>query len=178
MQNQGQVFLNHFIHYFGEYDEVTGYESDQYSIQMLAFPRVFRDCVVFCSLGLSNYQQGYEVYSVSDSAFAEVSGVIASSLLHLLSTNTDICRGTVFRDTSAFSLAVAAKYQKAALYFTDSHLLPDDFRTTSLGGNILQAIFISGAEDHYITSYGWSRFESRLQDLDVDVFNLSRPSII
>jgi hypothetical protein len=69
----------------------------------------------------------------------------------------------------------------SAIYFTIPYDVPDGLKKVRCGksiGYIFLACYISEAEHQYFLQYGTEQFDSLLEKEKVDMFNISRPSVI
>ena len=60
----GDKILDHYTKYLGEYAGSDQYRFGDQIIQILGFPNVFKDCLVFATFGLSKYSE--EIHRLCD----------------------------------------------------------------------------------------------------------------
>ena len=53
MNNLGEMILNHYEKYLGEFIGAETYVDDKYQIQLLGFDKAVENCLLFATFGLS-----------------------------------------------------------------------------------------------------------------------------
>lgn len=196
-RNWGELYFDHLHRYFG--DPVYSYQFERNdsspSIQMLVYDGVFKGCATFCSLGLTHYsQEVQEVVEVISSAdfhgpkalepyFDRIPEVLAKCLFFLVQSQLHIHPGFAIGGLEKIDRDFVAETNKSALYFTVPFDLPVAFRSISnaeLGvkGYIRSAIFLSRSEYDFYLQHGRDRFETLMEESNVEPYNLERPTCI
>lgn len=180
--NLGESILIHYGIFLGEYIGVDKYTSDEYTIQILGFDKTFKDCITFASFGLSNYSSlinnSCEVIMPVDDDYDNCAVVFANALFYALQEKMDFGRGTIIEGLDNIITDFSKMHNKAAIYFTESYVLPEEFSLIDNNLKMYMAFLISENELEYIHKYGCEKFENLLESAKVDIININRKSII
>jgi antitoxin YqcF len=185
--NWGECYYEHFEHFLGSiFDrEIFRQDDNLPSIQILSYDKVFKECRVFCSLGLSHYASEIagtaEVYLPTDDGWSDTPYLLASALFFMIQSHMTIGWGLSIGGIDRILPQFAKDFNKTAIYLTNTFGLPNDFSKVRCGeeiGNIYLAIFISEAERDYFIQRGAEAFEVLLESNKVDPFSLRRSSCI
>ncbi|MFC6618476.1 suppressor of fused domain protein [Deinococcus radiophilus] len=172
----GERWLDHFMAFLGEYDEVRRYPGAVGTVQVLSFPQAITECVVFASLGFSRLHPETEVYTVADTAFDVMPDLLGNILTFwLASGGHSLQRGMWLEISAILSPDFITLTGKTAVYFTAPHGLPESFTAPAL--RPVQMILISAAELEMLRCDDVNAFEDMLEAQEVDVFDLRRPSL-
>lgn len=57
MNNMGEMILDHYQKYLGEFIGAEPYSDNEHQIQLLGFDKAIENCVLFATLGLSKYSE-------------------------------------------------------------------------------------------------------------------------
>lgn len=92
-----EMILNHYNKFFGDYAGSDIYHSSGQQIQILGFPKVFKDCLVFATFGLSKYsaeiQKQCEVVLSVDDYFDACAKILANAVFYIISNKMVFGRG-------------------------------------------------------------------------------------
>lgn len=118
-----------------------------------------------------------------DCALNSIDYLFASLLFCCIDIKMPIGAGIALRGLERLDKAFVEKYNKSAIYFADPYAFPDEYsvvptETGEKAGKILLAFFISEPEYEYLVEYGADKFETLLEEKNVDPFNLSRVSAV
>lgn len=186
--NWGECYYDHFEKHLGKpVDRIRFFQNERSSrpwMQIISYDNIFEGCRAFCSLGLSNYgsQIGKiaEIFMPVDEAWEDTPSILAAVLSHLIQRRLHIGRGTTVNFSNVFPDFVA-QFGKTTIYFAEPFGTPEDFERVKCGsdiGEVFLASYISEAEYRFLKEYGAEKFEALLEEKQVDVFNIKRPSSI
>ena len=133
MNNMGEMILDHYQKYLGEFIGAEPYSDNEHQIQLLGFDKAIENCVLFATLGLSKYSE---------------------------------------------SINNCCEVIMAAVYFTESYVLPENFSIIEGKCKVYMGFLVSQNEVDYVKKYGCEQFEELLEEKDVDVINIDRKSVI
>ncbi|KGP90300.1 hypothetical protein N780_05985 [Pontibacillus chungwhensis BH030062] len=149
----------------------------------------FEGTVTYSTLGLSNfpfvsYMSEKEIHQelifVADSSIGDINipSLLQQVGLMIFQKNRALLRGDVIGPYG--SLFNNSKLE--ALYSTMPVYFPDDFHSYSVNEDITIVmtwlIPITSKEALFVEENGWSSFEDKLEDLDPDLIDFNRESII
>ncbi|NWJ45626.1 MAG: suppressor of fused domain protein [Chloroflexi bacterium] len=180
----GECYYDHYINYLKDpiRRSIIFINDNSPKIQILMFEHVFRDCIIFCTLGLTHYfKEKFEIFLPVEGDEKEVLLVFSSILDFIVERNVVIERGIYFRNIAKLFPAFVYKYHKTAIYFTTPFGIPSSFDIVKCGerqGKIYQAIFISEIECEYLEKNGVEELETLLEQKEIDIYQLSRESCI
>lgn len=176
MQSIGEKWLNHFEQFFGAYDQVKRYRYLNANLQILAFPKVVSECVVFASLGFSHFQKDTEIYAITDTAFETISDLMGDLLNHwMFEMRHQLVAGFCLDVSEILPTGFIETTGKDSVYFTQSSIFPPQFLTENF--QPLQMLLVSKGERGFIRQFGSDAFEEALEANQVDVFNIRRNSL-
>lgn len=180
--NIGDLLLNHYEHYLGDYIGADVYENGQQKIQILGFPKAIENSMVFATFGVSKHSDVIhnqcEMILAVDENYDECAEIFANSIFYILSNKMKFGNGILIEGVDNIVDGFEKRYNKSALYFTNVFLLPDEFAFVNDACRIYMCFFVSRAEAEYIKKYGSEQFEDILENKDVDVIDLNRESIM
>ena len=178
----GEMILDHYTKYLGNYAGAERYYDGNKDIQILGFPNVFKDCIVFATFGLSKYPETIkkrcEVVLAVDDKFDECAEIFANAVFYILSNKMEFGRGILIDGADGVVKGFSASNGKTALYFTEATAFPEDFLTVNNQCTIYMGFFVSEREAEYFRENGCEKFEDLLEENDVDVMSLNRESVI
>ena len=185
--NWGERYIDHYEQWFRApvTRRIYSQESDDHSIQILAYDRVFEGCRLFASLGLTHYAdevgQVAEVYLPVDADWERAPAVFANALFYIVQEAMSIGRGVGIGGVGTLSPDFEREFQKEALYITNPFDLPDGASVIECDGKqgrLYEAFFISKKEYDYFLMYGAEKFEDMIQERALDPYKLARPSCV
>jgi len=160
-------------------------DSETRALEILMYDRVFSDCRVFCSIGLTHYVQEVqniaEVILVADDGWEDIPYILANALFYTVQSRMKIGWGMVVGGVEVIAPLFASEFGKTALYFTNPNSFPEEFRHISCQskiGNLFQSFFISPEERKFFEQHGAYKFEEILEEKSIDPFDLKRPSCV
>lgn len=186
----GEFYYNHFEQFFktapaarSVYDFEDGMRE---SIQVLRYDGVYENAAVFCTLGLSHFDdelsETAEVTLVVDNGFIESVDFLVDAISHLVDHKIAIREGVAVRGVHHAYPSFFQRFAKEALYFTDCSGFPPgldfvkDVSTGQTMGKVFWAFFISSEEHEYYLKYGAQKLEELLLDTGIDPFDVDRVS--
>lgn len=182
MHDLGKILLDHYTEYLGDYIGVDLYSDNNHKIQLLGFDKAIEDCLVLATLGLSNYSESInnccEVIIATDSDYDECAKFFMNAIFYVVQNNMDFGRGVWISGVDNISEGFAKRHNKAAIYFTESYILPEDFSTVEDKYKIYMGFFISQDEVNYLEKYGCEKFEDLLEEKEIDLIDLNRKSVV
>ena len=180
--NMGELLLNHYEHFLGDYIGADVYDNGQQEIQILGFPKAIESSMVFTTFGLSKYSDMInnqcEIALAVDENYDECAKIFANAVFYILSNRMNFGKGILIKGAGNIIADFVEKYDKSALYFTNVFLLPDDFAFVNNTCRVYMCFFVSEEEAEYIKKYGSEKFEDLLEKSEVDVIDLNRKSIL
>ena len=189
MINYAEEYYDHYQEYLGRAidREIFECNKDLPQIQILKYEKVFKDCIVYSTIGLTKYNEVLnnvlEVTMVSDSAFDDISSILANVLFFCIQNDIQIINGATISGIENINKEFSNKYDKCAICFTEPYAFPEEYMDVydiedNKIGEVLLAFLISQKEYDYIIKYGYDRFEDLLERNNVDLFNIARESVI
>ena len=85
----GEIILNHYDKYLGDYAGADIYANEELEIQLLGYPETIKNCLVLATFGVSKYAE-YEVILPVDDLYDECAEVFANSIFYALSNQMNI----------------------------------------------------------------------------------------
>jgi hypothetical protein len=181
-------YLDHYARFLGEPIAAFPFQiSDEVpAIRILEYDKVIAGCHVFASLGLSSYpgEDGEicEVICPVDRAFSDVPSILANALFRLVAREPyQPGRGLAIDGIDTVNAGFSKKYNKQAIYLTDPFELPEEFAFIGEDegdGRMHLAIFLSQQEYAYLVANGCESLEDRLEEKQVDPYDIQRPSCV
>jgi hypothetical protein len=180
------LYLRHFIRFFGKPFDVQLYTSEEgAAVRIATFDRRYPNYLVYASLGLSDHatdlREVGEIILLSDDKTKEVPLLFLSSLFFILQRQIPLTPPFAVGGIEMLKPEFAEYYGKAALYYSPADSFPPGFERVqgrSAAGHVYQGIFISWAEQDYLKRNGPGAFEEKLNAQDSDPCSLSRPSCV
>lgn len=180
--NIGELLLDHYEHYLGDYIGADAYNNGQEEIQILGFPKAIENSMVFATFGLSKYSDMInnqcEVILAVDQSFDECAEIFANAVFFILSNKMEFGKGVLIEGAGNIANEFVEKHDKSALYFTNVFLLPESFAFLNSSCRIYMCFFVLPEESEYIKKYGSESFETLLEKSEVDVIDLNRGSVL
>jgi hypothetical protein len=188
--NWGECYYDHYTRHFREpvSREIFSQNETSPTIQILAYTKVFPDCKVFGSLGLTHYPTAIESLSeaivVTDEGWQEIPYLLANTLFYIVQKPMRFGPGIVISGVDILQPRFAQTYQKTALYFTTTdtvETLPENFGRVGCSnetGVIYIGYFISTSERAFWKQHGSEHFETLLAEKRADLFHLRRSACV
>lgn len=185
--NWGSCYLDHFTRFLGEFSDRSVFEQDLHSptVQILQFDSAIEGCRSHASLGLTHYSSHLgnvaEIFCAADSAWDTVPSILANALFYMVQSRMAIGRGVAIAGIHSVNADFAGRYNKGALYITEVFGFPESFGRVACGahsGRVYMSFFVSDREYRFFLDKGANEFEKVLRERDVDLFDLSRSSLI
>lgn len=173
----GEIILNHYDKYLGDYAGADIYANEELEIQLLGYPETIKNSLVLATFGVSKYAE-YEVILPVDDLYDECAEVFANSIFYALSNHINISRGALIEGADNIIEGFSEKSGKSALYFTEAYVLPDEFAIVDNKCHIYMCFFVSEQEATYIKKFGFEAFEDCLEKEGVDVIDIKRKTTI
>jgi len=177
------LYLRHFMRYFGKpYDVEIYRQDDGSSLRLATFDHGYRNYRIYASLGLSERAAELndlgEVILLADDPGKDIPFLFVNSLFFILANRIPLASHFAIGGIDALKPDFAEHFQKEALYFTVANGFPRGFEKIERGqtGIVFQALFISPAEHDLLKRKGWQEFEDKLEAQDADPCSLRRPS--
>ena len=182
MNNLGEKILDHYEKYLGSFIGAIPYSDNKYQIQLLGFDRAVENSLLLATLGLSKYSENInnccEVVMAVDKDYDDCAEVFMNAVFYAVSNRMNFGRGTLIEGANNIIKDFSQKHNKTAVYFTEQYILPDGFTTIEEKCKIYLGFFVSKDEADYIKRYGSEKFEDILEQNNVDVIEINRPSVI
>jgi hypothetical protein len=121
-----------------------------------------------------------EVFLPIDDGWVDTPQILASVLFTLVQKRAPLAPGQAIEFGSVFP-NFAAQFQKHAIYFTDPFGVPDNFLTVNCAtqsADIYMGVYLSRAEFEYRKATNTQTFDNFLESQTVDIFHLSRASLL
>lgn len=118
--NIGELLLNHYEHYLGEYIGADTYNNGQQEIQLLGFPKAVENSMVFATFGLSKHSDMInnqcEIILAVDENYDECAEIFADSVDSLNSPGHQGIDGVYYKKDGHPQYIIAeAKYGSSRL---------------------------------------------------------------
>lgn len=189
MSNYAEEYYDHYQEYLGRAIDREIYECNENlpQIQVLKYEKVFKDCIVYNTIGLTKYNEVInnilEISMVADSEFNSISSILANSLFYCIQNSIQIRSGIAIGGVENIDSKFVDNTNKNAIYFTEPYAFPEEYMDVydleeNKIGEVLLAFFISQREYDYIVKYGYDSFEELLEESNIDPFNITRESIL
>lgn len=182
-KNLGELILNHYDKYLGNYSgrEIYKRDNNSPSIQLLKYENVFEDCMTYATFGFSNFKEAIgkscEIVMITDDCYNECEEIFANALFYIINNKIKFGRGTFIEGIEKINQEFAIVHKKSALYFTETYSFPDNFSKITDSEKMYMAFFISQQECEYIKNNGADAFEDELERMEYDIFDINRKSI-
>ena len=182
----GECYYDHFEKFLGKPSGREKFEQkpDMPMIQVIHYDNIFDNCRAFCSFGFSRYVaevgEVAEVFMPIDEGWDTTARILADTLFQIVQRHMRIGWGMTFRFANIFP-DFTRKYGKAAIYFSNPFGVPQGFSQVQCEGevgSVYPACYISEAERQYFLEHGAVNFENLFEEKNVDVFQLTRPSVV
>jgi len=168
----GDIILDHYTKYLGEYAGADQYRFGNQIIQILGFPNVFNDCLVFATFGMSKYSEEIrcqcEVILAVDDLYDECAEILANAVCYIVSERMEFGRGILIEGVDSIVPGFSDLCGKSALYFTEVSGLPEDFSVVDEGCEIYMCFFVSKEEAEFFKEHGRDAFETYLEEKKID----------
>ena len=87
--NMGELLLNHYEHFLGNYIGADVYNNGQQEVQILGFPKAIENSMVFATFGVSKHSDMInnqcEIILAVDENYDECAEIFANSVFYILS---------------------------------------------------------------------------------------------
>lgn len=178
MNNMGEMLLDHYQKYLGEFIGAEPYSDNEHQIQLLGFDKAIENCLLFATLGLSKYSESInnccEVIMGADCDYDQCAEIFMNAVFYVLSNKMNFGRGVLIDGIDIIFEDFSKQHNKTAVYFTESYVLPEDFSTVGGKCKVYMGFFISPDEADYVKKYGCEQFEELLEEKETDVIALDR----
>lgn len=182
MNDLGEAILAHYEEYLGDFIGADPYSNEDKTVQLLGFDKAVKDCLLFATLGLSNYSDDIdnccEIIMATDDDYDNCAEVFMNSVFYVLSNQMKFGRGVLIEGADSIVEGFSKKHNMSAVYFSTVYMLPEDFSSIEDECNFYMGFFVSKQEAEYIKQYGCEKFEDLLEQNNIDVIDLNRPSVI
>lgn len=182
MNHLGEKLLDHYKEYLGDFIGADPYHDGEHQIQLLGFDRAVENCLLFATLGLSNYSESInnccEVIMATDCDYEQCAKAFMNAIFYAVSNQMNFGRGVLIDGADHVVEGFSEKHNKTAIYFTEVYILPEDFSIVGDICKMYMGFFISKNEVEYIKKYGCEKFEDLLEQNNVDVIALDRASVV
>jgi hypothetical protein len=176
----------HLEAYLGPISRGWAAPDNQWGIQVSLFENTPEPGVqTYATLGLSQYALAMGSRHVRQELICsvwahydpeEVASFLMTFAEEVARSRTALRRGEVVAGKPLLSSVGAT-----GVYAAIPVLWPDGFEVladTTPHTVIVWLLPVDHTEAHFVTTHGWSRFEDRLAESDLDFWNLSRPSVV
>ena len=174
----GEKILDHYTKYLGEFCGSEQYRFENRIIQILGFPDVYKDCMVFATFGMSKYsgeiKRQCEVILAVNDLYDECSEILANTVCYILSEKMEFRRGILIEGVDNIVPGFSDSCGKCALYFTDVSGLPEEFSVVDEGCEMYMCFFVSKEEAEFFKKYGSDAFETYLEENEIDIAAVKR----
>jgi len=188
MDNWGECYLSHYERFLTppiSHQVFRGSPDKPAVIQILSHERVFDQCTVFSTMGVSRYhielgKRSELVFPVDDGKL-ETPQILANVAFELVRGKVRIGRGIAVDGLGEMNPQFASKFDREAVYITTPGLFPREFNTVKCGdetGYMYLALYIARSEFQYFMDKGADRFEEALMRASVDPFELRRRKVV
>lgn len=186
----GDCYFDHFSKYFRvpigrEVFAQAPDEPDEPTIQILSYDKVFKDCRLFASLGLTHYVDAVgkvaEIIVPADDAWELIPGLMANALFYMVQEQMRIGRGIAIARLDNVNGVFVHRFRKNALYITNPFGLPKGVEEVTCGGqrgSVYLGLFLSEAEYRFFLEHGAERLEGALEADAIDPYHLARASVV
>jgi hypothetical protein len=185
--NWGEEFYDHYQRFLKKPSGRRVFEGfeERASIQILTYKNIFEGCQVFASLGLTHYVSEVkgvaEAILITDAGFEHCSAVLANVLFYMVREEQSMRRGATVNGVKNIDKEFYERFGKNSVYFTTPYGFPDGFEIVDSGfdkGQVFLACLITEDESGYLREFGVDRFEDLLEQQQVDIFDIGRPSVV
>lgn len=155
------------------------------SVQVSDYPDALSGTHVLTTLGLTHYQDllqdVVEVVVPTTELDDVVLEAVTASMWFLLGVQTPIEGVSYLRHLHRSVPAFFERYGKSALAFTEPFVFPEAFAQVDIGlkcrtGKVWMGFFLSEAEVQFAERAGFDALTTVLEEQEVDVIDLTRPS--
>ena len=119
--NMGELLLNHYEHFLGNYIGADVYNNGQQEVQILGFPKAIENSMVFATFGVSKHSDMInnqcEIILAVDENYDECAEIFANSVFYILSNRMEFGKGILIEGAGNIVDDFVEKYHKSALYF-------------------------------------------------------------
>lgn len=177
----GETILNHYEKFLGAYIGADKYADKSRTLQILGFDKVFENSLTFATFGLSNYAEDInalcETVMTVDDDYDNCTTLLANAGFYAVQNKIDFGRGAFIGGLDNVARGFSKAHNKSALYFTEPYAFPEEFSRAG-GCKMLSAFFITESEEEFIKQNGADAFEDMLEEREIDVIALDRPSAV
>ena len=182
MKKLGELILNHYQYFLGDYIASDPYSDNTHQVQLMGFKDVIEDCLLFATFGMSGYAEEIknccEVVLATECDYDKCAEIFMNAIFYILENKMNFGKGVLIEGINNIDAEFTKKYNKTALYFTNIYILPEEFAIINNQCKIYMAFFVSEKEAQYIKEKGSEKFEDVLEQNNIDVINIDRESVI
>ncbi len=182
MNHMGEMILDHYQKYLGEFIGAEPYSDNEYQIQLLGFDKAIESCLLFVTLGLSKYSENInnccEVLMATDTDYDQCAEIFINAIFYVVSNKMNFGRGVLIDGIGNICETFSEQHNKTAVYFTEAYVLPEKFSIIEGKCKVYMGFFVSQNEVDYVKKYGCEQFEELLEEKNVDVIHIDRKSAI
>lgn len=188
MDPWAECYLQHFEKHLRKPFDVRLYRGQgDLSLRLATYDQASPGWKFLASVGLTEHAPSLkrvaEVVLAVDQDEADASAIFLNALFFLISKRIDLSMPFVIGGVSALRPGFAQRHDKAALYFAEADGFPDGFETVEgweEDGEVLQAYFISAAEQDFVNRQGTKAFHEKFDLLweASDPRRLDRPTCL
>ena len=114
----------------------------------------------------------------TDSEYDQCAEIFMNAIFYVLSNKMNFGRGVLIDGIDNIFEGFSKQHNKAAVYFTESYVLPEIFSIIEGKCKVYMGFLVSQNEVDYVKKYGCEQFEKLLEEKAVDVINIDRRSVI
>ena len=174
----GDKILDHYAKYLGDFVGSEQYRFGDRIVQILGFPNVFKDCMVFATFGMTKFSEEIhrlcEVVLPVDDLYDECSEILANTVCHIVAEKMEFGRGILIEGVDNIVPGFSDSCGKSALYFTDVSGLPEEFSVVDGGCEMYMCFFVTKEEAEFFKQHGSDAFETYLEENEIDVAAVRR----
>lgn len=174
----GEKILDHYTKYLGDFAGSDQYRFGDQIIQIIGFPNVFKDCMVFATFGMSQHFEEIhrvcEVVLAVDDLYDECAEILANAVCYIVSEKMEFGRGILIEGVDKIVPGFSNLTGKCALYFTGVSGLPEDFSVVDGECEMYMCFFVSKEEAEFFKEHGSDAFETYLEENEIDVMEVRR----
>ena len=190
MTDGSSDLVEHLEDYLGRIDVGWTVDADgaQVPFQVARFDGLVSGGVPFATIGLSRVKlrssvsgkrirQEFVFLAPPALADRSVPGLLQQVGREIVASGTALLRGDVIGPRGR----LFEEYEMEALYSSNPVYFPDDFAicgSEADGIVMVWLIPITKAEARFVAARGWSTFENKLQNVDPDLVDFSRPGVV
>ena len=113
----------------------------------------------------------------TDSDYDQCAEIFMNAIFYVVSNKMNFGRGVLIDGIDNIFEGFSKQHNKAAVYFTESYVLPESFSIIEGKCKVYMGFLVSQNEVDYVKKYGYEQFEELLEEKNVDVINIDRKSV-